>query len=67
MLDIGKALALADRGAIEREILARVEVIDVMVGWLYPSILEAECERLRARYLELWKAAAGRTPIEGES
>jgi RNA polymerase sigma factor (sigma-70 family) len=67
MLDIGKALALTDRESIEREIHARVEVMDRMVGWLYPSILEGEVEQLRARYLELWKATAGRQTIERRS
>jgi hypothetical protein len=46
-LDIGEALKLTDPAAIQAQIRIRQQLRSECVGWLYPSILTDEIEKLQ--------------------
>lgn len=53
MTDIREVLKLTDHEALRREVRERAALREMMVGSLYPSILESEIERLLNRIEEL--------------
>ena len=57
MRPIKEALELIDPEAILEEVAVRRSLIRDMVGWLYPSILRGEIEKLLTRYYELPKTS----------
>ncbi len=52
-LDIKKALLLKSREEIIEQINIRNDHIANMVGWLYPSILKSDIEKLYKRLKEI--------------
>jgi hypothetical protein len=60
MLPMPEALALEDEDKLIKEIETRKLLRGEMVGWLYPSILEEQINRLitRLRYLREKNATA---------
>lgn len=46
-------LSKMDLETVEKEIKSRQELLEVMVGWLYPSILRSELEQLYEKRDEL--------------